>query len=552
MAPRGSASSVFTEFESNGWPATGLACLVGLNGPLPYLTGADSSVHLAEELKDSAWRLPRSMLVVAISNYITAFIIVVTLMFCLGDIDAAIKSSTGQPYIEVILNATHSVAAAKILATVILIMVLSCSVNGVTTTSRQLWSFARDGGLPFSPWLSKVHPKLDVPVNAMAVSMVFTICLTAIAIGSEVAYGIFVSLNASGLLTSYIICITCVLSRRLSGASLPPSRFNLGKAGNAVNIIALCFLSVFFVFQFFPAAPGPAPAEMNWSCVIWISVLIFFMTYYAFIGRHNYVGPVASMSGFARLGLSEMTVDTETAMNLLSEDAAWLLLQVVGVAAVVFILVQKMIAQYPSLSSRLKSSSWKHTISAEQKELSTPSKCLDIKANKPPQDSLDWASMGEITPLPDLNYQRVEPLRVYKFSLRKTDVDHIIQIDKLYPSRIQARKDIIQQYPGALACLDSGVSMLNELYEFLVQCYLPQRYPTMFKLSAAQDTLQNLVTDEVVLCDAPADRFETLRILNRTVDEDFLLLAPSTDGSCYSLQSFVWAVSEYLNPFRTK
>ena len=76
MAPQGSASSVFTEFESNGWPTTGLACLVGLNGPVPYLTGADSSVHLAEELKNSAWRLPRSMLVTAITNYITAFVIV--------------------------------------------------------------------------------------------------------------------------------------------------------------------------------------------------------------------------------------------------------------------------------------------------------------------------------------------------------------------------------------------------------------------------------------------------------------------------------------------
>ena len=76
MAPRGSASSVFTEFETNGWPTTGLACLVGLNGPLPYLTGADSSVHLSEELKNAAWALPRSMVATAISNYITAFIIV--------------------------------------------------------------------------------------------------------------------------------------------------------------------------------------------------------------------------------------------------------------------------------------------------------------------------------------------------------------------------------------------------------------------------------------------------------------------------------------------
>ena len=43
----------------------------------------------------------------------------------------------------------------------------------------------------------------------MALSMVFTLCLTSIAIGSEVAYGIFVSLNVSGLVTSYIICIAC-------------------------------------------------------------------------------------------------------------------------------------------------------------------------------------------------------------------------------------------------------------------------------------------------------------------------------------------------------
>lgn len=78
MAPRGSASSVFTEFESNGWSSNGLSCLVSLYAPVVYLTGADSSVHLSEELKNSAWTLPRSMLVTAISNYITSFIIVGT------------------------------------------------------------------------------------------------------------------------------------------------------------------------------------------------------------------------------------------------------------------------------------------------------------------------------------------------------------------------------------------------------------------------------------------------------------------------------------------
>ena len=48
-------------------------------------------------------------------------------------------------------------------------------------------------------------------------------------------------------------------------------------------------------------------------------------------------------------------------------------------------------------------------------------------------------------------------------------------MDSTYATRIEARQDIVRQYPGALDCLDSGVGMLNELYEFLVQEYLPHR-----------------------------------------------------------------------------
>ena len=83
-----------------------------------------------------------------------------------------------------------------------------------------------------------------------------------------------------------------MLQKRLRGDSFPASQFNLGRAGNAINIIALCFLIVIWLFQFFPAAPNPAPGDMNWSCVIWTAVLIFFMTYYVVLGRHTYTGPV--------------------------------------------------------------------------------------------------------------------------------------------------------------------------------------------------------------------------------------------------------------------
>lgn len=50
------------------------------------------------------------------------------------------------------------------------------------------------------------------PMNAMTVSLGFTVILACIVIGSTTAYGVFVTLVNSGLLSSYMICIACKLA----------------------------------------------------------------------------------------------------------------------------------------------------------------------------------------------------------------------------------------------------------------------------------------------------------------------------------------------------
>ena len=135
-----------------------------------------------------------------------------TLLFTIGNLEEVNNSPIGQPYLAIIMNATKSTGATMTLAVVMLILVLSCSVNGATTTSRQIWSFARDGGPPFSKWIAYIRPGWDIPINAMIVCVVFAIILNLIAIGSELAYNMLVSLNVSGLLTSYVICIACELT----------------------------------------------------------------------------------------------------------------------------------------------------------------------------------------------------------------------------------------------------------------------------------------------------------------------------------------------------
>ena len=72
MAPR-SDSSVLTTFSFNGWASPGVASLVGISAAVGDVIGADSSVHLAEELKNASKILPRSMIATAAMNYLLGF-----------------------------------------------------------------------------------------------------------------------------------------------------------------------------------------------------------------------------------------------------------------------------------------------------------------------------------------------------------------------------------------------------------------------------------------------------------------------------------------------
>jgi choline transport protein len=157
MSPRSDPKVVWTGFQDNGnWGSIGLSCLVGMTGPVITLIGADSACHLSEELKNAAWVLPRSMVATAVANYIMGFLMTITIMSTLGDVSSIMSTSTGQPYIQVVLNATGSLAGTSVLTAVVAVLLLFSAVNLVTTSSRQLFAFARDKGLPFSKVLGYV------------------------------------------------------------------------------------------------------------------------------------------------------------------------------------------------------------------------------------------------------------------------------------------------------------------------------------------------------------------------------------------------------------
>ncbi|KAJ4293119.1 hypothetical protein N0V90_008401 [Kalmusia sp. IMI 367209] len=158
MGPHTDTYDVWTRFEDNsGWGNVGLSTLVGLLGPIVTLIGSDSSCHLSEETVDAAWVLPRAMIATATMNYTIGFVITVTVMSSLGnDVSAILSTTYGQPWIQILFNATESRAGTSVMTAVVCILLLFCTINVITTSSRQLFALARDKGLPFSDFLARV------------------------------------------------------------------------------------------------------------------------------------------------------------------------------------------------------------------------------------------------------------------------------------------------------------------------------------------------------------------------------------------------------------
>ncbi|KAI7235503.1 hypothetical protein KC330_g4243 [Hortaea werneckii] len=235
------------------------------------------------------------MTLATFANGLMAFVMLIAICYCIGDIDAVLSTPTGYPFIQIFYNTTGSLAATNAMTAFIIILSASSCITIMAGSSRQLFAFARDDGLPFSKWVAHVRPGLDVPVNAILVSFTFAACISLVNIGSTAAFNSITSLGTGTLTISYIICLSCMIWLRINGKPLLPSRFDLGRGfGLALNVTAVGFLILVFVIAFFPPVPEPllTVVSMNWSILIFGVVVLFSMAYYFIWGRKVYVGPV--------------------------------------------------------------------------------------------------------------------------------------------------------------------------------------------------------------------------------------------------------------------
>ncbi|KAI9756785.1 MAG: DNA replication protein psf2 [Chaenotheca gracillima] len=288
-----SASAVFGTFTNGGgWQTMGLSFFVGISTSVFSFLGADGACHMAEEIHNASTIVPWSMLATIGLNGVMGFAMLIAVLFCINDADAVLNSATGYPFIEIFRESAGSNAGATAMVAVVLALDIFASFGYLASSSRMMWAFARDHGLPGSKYLARVEPKTALPLWSIALTVLISLLLALINVGSTEAFNAILSLVISGFFCSYMLPITLLIIKRVKNDPMRMGPFNMGRSfGLAVNIFAMIYGAIAVFFSFWPSTLVVDAASMNWSILVFGVSVLFSVVYYFVYGHRFYTPP---------------------------------------------------------------------------------------------------------------------------------------------------------------------------------------------------------------------------------------------------------------------
>jgi amino acid transporter len=243
FAPKQPVSFFFARVTSNseGWPYW-WAFVVGLLQAQWTFTGYDASASLSEETVDPRRRVPWGIVMAVVVSSVVGYLLLIALTLSIGDIPAVLNARDGTggeiPTVIAILDGALGERMGAVFTALAAMAMWFCGLSAVTWSSRTIYAFARDDGLPASAVWRSVSAKYQVPARAVWLS----ILVAAIATLSGGAYAVVTSISVIGLYFSYIIPVYLAWRARGTNRQAPQGPWHLGRFGPAINSIAIIWV----------------------------------------------------------------------------------------------------------------------------------------------------------------------------------------------------------------------------------------------------------------------------------------------------------------------
>jgi amino acid transporter len=290
FAPKQPASFFFSAVTHNpqGSPYW-WAFIIGLLQAQWTFTGYDASASVSEETVDPRRRVPWGMVMAVVVSSLVGYLLLIALTLAIKDIPSVLNardaSGNDVPAVITILETALGARAGALFSALVAMAMWFCGLSAVTWSSRVVYAFSRDNGMPGSKMWKRVSKKHLTPAPAiwLCVAVAF---VAAVYAG---AYSVVTSISVIGLYFSYTIPVFLALrAKRANDGANHAQRgpWHLGRYSSAINVVAIVWVAFISVILSFPdnGRAGKTIAAVTVLLVLW----------YVLRERHRFAGPAWS------------------------------------------------------------------------------------------------------------------------------------------------------------------------------------------------------------------------------------------------------------------
>ncbi|CAA7410347.1 unnamed protein product [Spirodela intermedia] len=299
---KASAEFVFTHFNTDndaGIQSNLYIFVLGLLMSQYTLTGYDASAHMTEETKSADKNGPKGIISAIGISIVVGWAYLIGITFAVTDIPYLLSpenDARGYAIAQVFYQAFKSRygngAGGIACLGVVAVAIFFCGMSSVTSNSRMVYAFSRDGAMPMSSLWHKVN-RQEVPINAVWLSAFISFIMALTSLGSLVAFQAMVSIATIGLYIAYALPIffRVTLARKF----FVPGPFNLGRWGETVGWVAVLWVATITVLFSLPVAYPVTADTLNYTPVAVGGLLVIVISWWVLSARHWFTGPVTNL-----------------------------------------------------------------------------------------------------------------------------------------------------------------------------------------------------------------------------------------------------------------
>jgi amino acid transporter len=210
-------------------------------------------------------------------------VLLIVLTLAIKDIPAVLsaRDASGHevPAVIAILDQALGPRAGGLVTALAAAAMWFCGLSAVTWSSRTIYAFARDAGMPGSRIWRRVSARYATPAAAIWLCVVVAFVATI----SSGTYAVVTSVSVIGLYFSYIIPVYLAWRCRGTPAEAPRGPWHLGRFGSALNLIAI--LWVVFITAILSIPDGMRAGKTIAGLTILLGA------WYVVSERHRFRGP---------------------------------------------------------------------------------------------------------------------------------------------------------------------------------------------------------------------------------------------------------------------